>query len=313
MRAESGLVCLVGLTACVGGGAAPSAGSAGRGDDGGITYVRGAAAGGRAAGAAAISGGSAQQEAGSGGTPAVPAADGGSGPADAGSGGASPMPAAGAGSAAGNGGSTAHASASAGARDSHFPLASGAHWTYHHSGGPKAAWDETDTMLATTYQGKAAFLLEDQEDAQGAQTHSTLVVQGTGVYRTYKEVTIGGQTALTVRYDPAFLRYDEAWLTDQQQVTLDDAWVQTCVFSSVAKTCAAGAVKTGTTTHQFTVLSASTSVSVPAGTFDAVEIQRVDPNTSEIKRYWFARGVGKVRDEAPATGEITELTGYTIP
>ena len=33
----------------------------------------------------------------------------------------------------------------------------------------------------------------------------------------------------------------------------------------------------------------------------------------EVARYWFARGVGKVRDESPATGEISELTAYTIP
>lgn len=303
MRVVSGLVCLVSLTGCVGGGASSGAG-AGAGDDGGVSYVGGSAAAGAAAGSGntgaagsqAPTGRAGADAGGAGGTSMSPVASGGS-----------------SGAAAGSGGSSASGMLSAGARDSHFPLVAGARWTYHHSGGTKAAWDETDTMQAASYQNKTAFVLEDQEDAQGAQTHSTLVVQGTGVYRAYKEVTVSGQTALTVRYDPAFLRYDEAWMTNQQQVTLDDAWTQTCIFSSVAKTCAPGAVKTGTTTHQYSVLAASTSVTVPAGTFDAVEIQRVDPNTAETKRYWFARGVGKVRDETPATGEITELTTYTLP
>ena len=54
-------------------------------------------------------------------------------------------------------------------------------------------------------------------------------------------------------------------------------------------------------------------MTVPAGTFDAVKVQRVDPNTAETKLYWFAAGVGKVRDEAPATGEIAELTAFKLP
>jgi hypothetical protein len=139
------------------------------------------------------------------------------------------------------------------------------------------------------------------------------VVQGTGVYRAYKEVSVSGTVVFKVSYDPAFLRYDEAWTSEQQKVTLDDSWVQTCIQSSVAKNCAPGAMKTGTTTHEYTVLHLSTSVTVPAGTFDTVEIQRVDPNTGETKLYWFAKGVGKVRDEAPATGAISELTSFTLP
>jgi hypothetical protein len=96
-------------------------------------------------------------------------------------------------------------------------------------------------------------------------------------------------------------------------VTLDDAWVQVCNFSSVAKTCGAGAMKTGTTTHVYTVMSTSTKLTVPAGTFDTVQIKRVDPNTAETKLFWFAKGIGKVRDEVPATGEVAELTAYTVP
>jgi hypothetical protein len=202
----------------------------------------------------------------------------------------------------------------AGSKNSHFPLVDGATWVYHHTNPGKAApWDETDTAHAATYMGKPAFVYEDQEDAMGVQTHSTLVVDGTGVYRVYKENTIKGQVVFTVAYDPAFLRYDEAWTQMGQTVTLTDNWTQTCVQMSSVSKCAPGAVTPGMTTHTFTVVNPSVKVTVPAGTFDTVEIQRVDPMKNEIKLMWFAAGVGKVREEVPATMAVEELTSYMIP
>lgn len=213
--------------------------------------------------------------------------------------------------ASGKGGTTAMASA--GAKDSHFPLVDGATWTYHHTNPNKPPWDEIVTIKTATYMGKPAFIYSDQEDAQGLQTHTTLVVNGTGVYRAYKEVAASSQTALTVSYDPAFLRYDEAWNMDGQTMTLTDNWIQQCIQMSAASKCAPGATTPGMTTHTYTVLKASIQVTSPAGTFDAVEIQRVDPATKETKLYWFARGVGKVREETPAVQAVEELVSYQIP
>jgi hypothetical protein len=200
----------------------------------------------------------------------------------------------------------------------HFPLVDGATWTYRHTNPGKMPvnWDEIDSARATTYMGKPAFIFEDQEDAMGVQTHSTLTVEGTGVYRAYKENTIKGQTVLTVTYDPAFLRFDEAWTQMGQTVTLTDKWVQNCVVgNTVVANCTAGMMTPGMTTHVFTVVNPSTKVTVAAGTFDAVEIQRVDPNKNppETKLYWFAAGVGKVREEVPAAMAVEELVSYKIP
>ena len=98
-----------------------------------------------------------------------------------------------------------------------------------------------------------------------------------------------------------------------QTVTLDDRWTQTCVFASSASQCAPGAVKPGTTTHRFTVVQTSVSVTVPAGTFDTVEIERVNPSANETKHFWFAVGVGKVREEDVTSGAIEELSAYHVP
>jgi hypothetical protein len=202
----------------------------------------------------------------------------------------------------------------AGAKNSHYPLADGAVWVYHHTKPNKADWDETDTMRAATYKGEPAFVLEDQEDKQGVQTHSTLKNDGSGIYRVYQEDTVSGQVADSVTYAPAFLRFDESWTKNGQTVTLTDNWTRTCVLGgTAAASCATGAVTPGMTTHVYTVIDAAARVSVPAGMFDAVEVQRVDPNTSETKLYWFAAGVGKVRDENPMSMAVSELTSYTIP
>jgi hypothetical protein len=208
---------------------------------------------------------------------------------------------------------TPNVSVKAGSKDSHYPLSNGATWTYHHENPTKEPWDEMDTLVGTTYNGKPAFVLNDQEDAQGEQTASTLIVDGTGVYRVYKEVRVNDQLALKVTYDPAFLRYDEAWTTEGFTQTLDDDWKQECVFTSSASKCAAGAIKPGTTTHVFTVVSTSEEVTVPAGTFKTVLIERNNPLDRETKRFWFAKGVGKVRELDLQSNATEELTAYDIP
>lgn len=200
----------------------------------------------------------------------------------------------------------------AGAADSRFPLVDGASWTYRHTSLTKEPWNEVATMRKTTYEGKAAFILEDEEDAEGAQTRSTLVVQDTGVFRAFREVRVNGDLALQVTYDPAFLRFDEAWTKVGQNETLDDDWTQMCIMTSVASKCAPGAVQTGKTTHKYTVAATHVSIEVPAGKFDTIEIERFNPDESETRRFWFAPGVGKVREEDTESGAVEELAEYHV-
>lgn len=277
----------LGASACVGGDApsdpAGTGGSAGKSTSG-------------------ASGGTSSNKAGTGGS-STSTGSGGTGGSTA---------SAGAGGAAGAG-SDAGSQPKAGSKDSHFPLSDGATWKYHHENPTKTPWDEVASAKATTYKDKPAFLFSDQEDAQGEQTTSTLVVDGTGVYRVYKEVAVGGQVAVKTAYDPAFLRYDEAWLSEGQMMTLDDDWTQTCVFTSSAAKCAPGAVKTGTTTHEYKVVSLHSQITVAAGTFDCVLIERTNPTDVETKQFWFAKGVGKVRELDTGTNATEELTEYNIP
>jgi hypothetical protein len=200
----------------------------------------------------------------------------------------------------------------AGAADSRFPLVDGASWTYRHTSLTKQPWNEVASMSKTIYDGKPAFILEDEEDAEGAQTRSTLVVQGKGVFRAFREVRVGGALALQVKYDPAFLRFDEAWTKVGQNETLDDDWTQMCIMASVASKCAPGAVQTGKTTHTYTVAATHVEIEVPAGKFDTIEIERFNPDESETRRFWFAPGVGKVREEDAESGAVEELAEYHV-
>ena|GEM_PF-1461301 len=221
------------------------------------------------------------------------------------------------------GGTGGSGSFKAGAADSHFPLVDGATWTYHHQypqNPGKMPWDEVATMRSATYEDKPAFILEDEEDAQGERSSSTMVIDGTKVQRVYKEVAVADQLAFKTSYDPGFLRYDEAWANSAgaaEQLTYDS--LQICVMASSASKCAAGAMRMETTTHSYKVLSQNVSITVPAGTFDTVQIERTnlgDPaiqGDDEVKHFWYAPGVGKVREEDKQDGATEELSSYKFP
>jgi hypothetical protein len=66
---------------------------------------------------------------------------------------------------------------------------------------------------------------------------------------------------------------------------------------------------TATRGDRWTVLVASESVTVPAGTFDAIKLMRVSSSQGAVKTYWFAKNVGKVKEEG---GQLEELESYEV-
>jgi hypothetical protein len=60
---------------------------------------------------------------------------------------------------------------------------------------------------------------------------------------------------------------------------------------------------------RWTVLSACESVTVPAGTFTAVYLQKVSATGGSAKTYWYVPGVGKVKESG---GQLEELVSYTL-
>jgi hypothetical protein len=65
--------------------------------------------------------------------------------------------------------------------------------------------------------------------------------------------------------------------------------------------------KLSTGRERWTVMSDHESITVPAGTFTTVVLQKIGASTT--KTYWFARGVGKIKESG---GQTEELVKYQV-
>ena len=107
----------------------------------------------------------------------------------------------------------------------------------------------------------------------------------------------------TLSEKPSKLRVDET----PARLTAGAAW--TSSYTEVEVDPNTGMAITISKDENWSVVSASESVTVPAGTFTALHLHKLTSGAAE-KDYWFVAGVGKVKE----TGEQTEeLTAYTIP
>ena len=63
-----------------------------------------------------------------------------------------------------------------------------------------------------------------------------------------------------------------------------------------------------TVNFRFEVLSVTEEVTVPAGTFITLQLRRTELSGNEVKDYYFAKGVGKVKEitQGIKTEELTE-------
>lgn len=185
-----------------------------------------------------------------------------------------------------------------------FPLQDGATWTYRHVASDGATFDEIVVMREVTYNGAVAFEMEDNADSNGENTISTVAMQDGKVMRVHKEVYMAAAPVLTVDYDPGFLRFDNGWVEGDETNWMYDR-------TEYDET---GALADEAVRQQiFVVESLSTSVTVPAGTFDCVQFLRTRPDTGASKRFWFADGVGKIKHQTMTTGTVEELSEYSIP
>lgn len=62
-------------------------------------------------------------------------------------------------------------------------------------------------------------------------------------------------------------------------------------------------------TEDWEVISTSESVTVPAGTYDALHLRRVNPTNGKQKDFWFVQGVGKVKEVGGEQNQ--DLMAYT--
>jgi hypothetical protein len=63
----------------------------------------------------------------------------------------------------------------------------------------------------------------------------------------------------------------------------------------------------------WSVVSPSQIVTVPAGTFDALVVRRVGDSGASVKTFWFARGVGKIREAEEGKGTEELISAHVVP
>jgi hypothetical protein len=125
---------------------------------------------------------------------------------------------------------------------------------------------------------------------------------------------------LDVRYKTTF--YDQANAlteTDYDQpyrLKLDEGLLHVAAGAHYSETFTETVTKVGmppTTKSQsddWTVISANEQVTVIAGTFTCLHVQRNNPAKPGPQDYWYARGVGKIKETGG--GQDEELMSYTI-
>ena len=200
----------------------------------------------------------------------------------------------------------------------YHPLADGAWWDYQHSD-----WTERVTMAATTFDGSPAFLMTDSPNPKDGLRSDSVVVERDGrVLRVTKQeylVAAEGEPTLdsSVEYGVGFTRFNENWALEQA------GFRETPEYERIETKPGQEPRPAEARRHSFEVVSLSAEVPTAAGTFDCIQIQRtkdweaeedgVDLSDAQTKMFWFARGVGKVRELNLDTGKAELLTDYFIP
>jgi hypothetical protein len=104
-------------------------------------------------------------------------------------------------------------------------------------------------------------------------------------------------TAFEVDYEPGFPRFDDEWVGAAPDSVFPYTYDRTRSDMGVPGT-------PELRTQTYTVVAQSEMVTVAAGTFDCIKVLRVSEAEAEAvvgretqKHLWFARGVGKVKEE----------------
>jgi hypothetical protein len=135
----------------------------------------------------------------------------------------------------------------------------------------------------------------------------------TAIVRYRDDVYTAGSTASSAlqsysMYAPSKLRIDITPAHLVTGVTYTESFTETDVDATDGN-----ASTTTAQTSAWKVIDAAESVTVPAGTFTSVHIQKLNGTSGAVdKDYWFVRGVGKVKETSHA-GRTEVLSAYTIP
>jgi hypothetical protein len=210
--------------------------------------------------------------------------------------------------------------------NAYYPVREGSTWTYKSTGGPTGEYSFTDTITAVRADG---FTLSSQF---GSLTRTQeWVCKPEGLVA----LQLGGPSAATLSSENMQLNLEVknvSGVTFPSTINVGDQWQHNLEFEGKMTVANQEGSATGNALTSFKALG-NESVTVPAGTFEALKIQvdtTLDFNVSiqgisvPVKfsgsyNYWFVKDVGWVK--ASGTGSISgtsfsemiELQAYNIP
>ncbi len=210
--------------------------------------------------------------------------------------------------------------------NAYYPVREGAIWNYQSTGGPAGEYSFTDTITSAREDG---FTLSTQIGGLTRTQEWTCQPEGLAALQ------LGGAPAAMLSSQNIQLNLNvtnSSGVTFPSQMNVGDQWQQSMDVSGNVTAFNEEAEATGTAQMNFAAVG-NESVTVPAGTFDALKVN-VDvtlninaayggitlPVTFSGKyTYWFVQGVGWVK--ASGTGnvlgssfsETTELQSYNVP
>jgi hypothetical protein len=188
---------------------------------------------------------------------------------------------------------------------SYLPLATGNSWTFN-----VINHDTDETSLKTQsveelepVPGNEAILAYRLRTGRGALATVSWQEDRGGEIVRYMEQNFdfSGSIAVTESYDPYKLRVDQRAEHTAAGASFMQAYNETHTDVVLATT------TVRLKEEQWTVEAVDEAVTVPAGTFACLRLRRSGDPTQPIKTYFFARGVGKVKEMG---GQTEELVSY---
>lgn len=195
---------------------------------------------------------------------------------------------------------------SAGEGEPYLPWAEGNQWTYLVTADGDT-FTKVTTVEAEETVGGSGPHSEDQANRvrteKGADlTLSWQVATEIGVVR-YREQSFSaatGDLALEEHWDPHKIHFDETPAHTEDGATWLEEYEET-------KLPVGAAPVTSTGQDRWTVIAVDEEVTVPAGTFSAIVVEKTNPTST--KTYYYVRGVGKVKEVGT---QVEELASYEV-
>jgi hypothetical protein len=192
------------------------------------------------------------------------------------------------------------------AAERYLPLAVGASWTYDTSdmGAPPQSKVTTIEAFEDIGDRKTGIIGFRQRTEKLAGYSLSWHSDDCTAINRHREQSFdtAGTLATDQFYVPAKLRVDET----AAHLTLGATW--TTAYTEVEVDAVTG-THTVSKDETWTVEAVDETVTVPAGTFTALKLRKVTSGDAD-KVYWFAKGIGKVKEEGE---QVESLTAYTQP